>query len=111
MTLDVPSWAAKPGFREKTGLQNFDECLACTKFNNQWFADNRLGKTKFLNVLQGTYWDDAEEWYQTVKDYPLKDGEWVVITSQICIWFLKDLIQCVMMNYCKTEIGYTPRYK
>ena len=72
MTLDVPSWAAKPGFREKTGLQNFDECLACTKFNNQWFADNRLGKTKFLNVLQGTYWDDAEEWYQTVKDYPFE---------------------------------------
>ena len=64
MTLDVPSWAAKPGFREKTGLQNFDECLKCTKFNNQWFADNRLGKTKFLNVLQGTYWEDAEEWYQ-----------------------------------------------
>ena len=32
-------------------------------------ADNCLGKTKFLNVLQGTYWEDAEEWYQAVKDY------------------------------------------
>ena len=69
MTFDVPSWACKPGFREKTGLQNFDECLKCTTFNLDWFKDNRLGKTKFLNVLQGTYWDDAEQWYQTVKPY------------------------------------------
>ena len=69
MTFDVPSWACKPGFREKTGLNNFDECLKCTTYNLDWFKDNRLGNTKFLNVLQGTYWDDAEEWYQTVKPY------------------------------------------
>ena len=54
MTFDVPSWACKPGFREKTGLNNFDECLKCTTYNLEWFKDNRLGKTKFLNVLQGT---------------------------------------------------------
>jgi|TARA_B110000971_G_scaffold21937_1_gene19866 hypothetical protein len=70
MTFDVPSWACKPGFKEKTGLQNFDECLKCTTYNLDWFMDHRQGKTKFLNVLQGTYWDDAEEWYQKVKDYP-----------------------------------------
>ena len=69
MTFDVPSWACKPGFREKTGLNNFDECLKCTTYNLDWFKDNRIGNTKFLNVLQGTYWDDAEEWYQTVKPY------------------------------------------
>ena len=69
MTFDVPSWACKPGFKEKTGLQNFDECLKCTAYNLDWFMDHRQGKTKFLNVLQGTYWDDAEEWYQKVKDY------------------------------------------
>ena len=69
MKFDVPSWAYKPGFREKTGLNNFDECLKCTTFNLDWFKDNRLGNTKFLNVLQGTYWEDAEQWYQTVKPY------------------------------------------
>lgn len=72
MTLDVPSWAAKPGFKEKTGLRNFQECLDCTVHNNAWFADHRLGNTKFLNVLQGTYWDDAEQWYQAVKDFPFE---------------------------------------
>ena len=69
MTFDVPSWACKPGFKEKTGLQSFEECLKCTTYNLGWFKDNRLGYTKFLNVLQGTYWEDAEQWYQTVKPY------------------------------------------
>ena len=69
MTFDVPSWACKPGFREKTGLNNFDECLKCTTYNLDWFKDNRIGNTKWLNVLQGTYWEDAEQWYQTVKPY------------------------------------------
>ena len=69
MTFDVPSWACKPGFREKTGLNNFDECLKCTTYNLDWFKDNRIGNTKLLNVLQGTYWEDAEQWYQTVKPY------------------------------------------
>lgn len=72
MTLDVPSWAAKPGFKERTGLNSFQECLDCTVHNNAWFADNRLGRTKFLNVLQGTYWEDAERWYQAVKDFPFE---------------------------------------
>lgn len=66
-TLDVPAWAANL-YSEKTGLKTFKECLDCTMFNNRWFEENRLGKTKYLNILQGTYWDDAEEWYQTVKD-------------------------------------------
>jgi hypothetical protein len=43
--------------------------LKCTAYNLDWFMDHRQGKTKFLNVLQGTYWEDAEEWYQKVKDY------------------------------------------
>jgi hypothetical protein len=72
MTLDVPSWASKPELRERTGLKDFDECLKCTLHNNDFFVQHRQGKTKFLNVLQGTHWEDASIWYDAVKDYPFE---------------------------------------
>jgi hypothetical protein len=31
--------------------------------------ENRLGVTKFLNVLQGSNWDTAEAWYEGVKEF------------------------------------------
>ena len=30
---------------------------------------NRLGQTKFLNVLQGDDWETAQIWYDQVKDF------------------------------------------
>ena len=73
MTLDVPTWAyLEPQAKERTGLRSFDECLDATKHNLDYFADNRQGNTKFLNILQGTNWDDAQRWYDAVKDYPFE---------------------------------------
>jgi len=44
-----------------------------TKFNNKYFIENRIGSkeggTKLLNVLQGSNWENAEAWYQGVKEY------------------------------------------
>ena len=62
----------KPELRERTGLKDFDECLKCTLHNNDFFVQHRQGKTKFLNVLQGTHWEDASIWYDAVKDYPFE---------------------------------------
>ncbi len=69
MMLDVPTWACDHNHSAKTGLKTFQDCLDKTKFNNKYFLDNRLGQTKWLNVLQGTDWDDAEQWYQGVKEF------------------------------------------
>jgi hypothetical protein len=69
MVLDVPSWAANPLRSKDTGLKTFDDCLKATQFNNEFFLDNRLGATKFLNVLQGSNWEEAQIWYEAVKDY------------------------------------------
>ena len=69
MMLDVPSWACDPVNREKTGLTSFQDCLDKTCFNNEYWLTRRLGHTKFLNVLQGSDWDTAEQWYQGVKDF------------------------------------------
>jgi len=69
MMLDVPTWACDHIHSPKTGLKTFDDCLDKTRFNNEYFLKNRLGQTKFLNVLQGSDWDTAEKWYQGVKDF------------------------------------------
>lgn len=73
LTLDVPTWAyIDKTARERTGLRSFNECLAATLHNNDFFVEHRQGKTKFLNVLQGTSWEDTQIWYDAVKDYPFE---------------------------------------
>ena len=73
MMLDVPTWACDHIHSPKTGLKTFDDCLEKTRFNNDYFIKNRLGAneggTKLLNVLQGSNWENAEAWYQGVKEY------------------------------------------
>jgi hypothetical protein len=73
MMLDVPTWACDHIHSPKTGLKTFDDCLDKTRFNNDYFIKNRLGAkdggTKLLNVLQGSNWENAEAWYQGVKEY------------------------------------------
>ncbi len=69
MMLDVPTWACDHIHSPKTGLKTFEDCLEKTKFNNKYFLDNRLGQTKWLNVLQGSDWSTAEQWYQGVKEF------------------------------------------
>ena len=73
MMLDVPTWACDHIHSPKTGLKTFEDCLDKTRFNNDYFIKNRLGAkdggTKLLNVLQGSNWENAEAWYQGVKEY------------------------------------------
>jgi hypothetical protein len=82
MMLDVPTWACDKNHSPKTGLKTFDDCLEATKFNNEYFLDNRVGQTKFLNVLQGTDWETAEKWYSAVKDY--KTEGWAFGAINMC---------------------------
>ena len=74
MMLDVPTWACDHNHSPKTGLKTFEDCLEKTAFNNKYFLDNRLGQTKWLNVLQGSDWDTAEQWYQRVKEFSDPSG-------------------------------------
>jgi hypothetical protein len=76
MMLDVPTWACDHIHSPKTGLKTFEDCLDKTKFNNDYFLKNRLGQTKWLNVLQGGDWDTAEQWYQGVKEFSDPKGKY-----------------------------------
>jgi hypothetical protein len=76
MMLDVPTWACDHIHSPKTGLKTFEDCLDKTRFNNDYFLNNRLGQTKWLNVLQGGDWDTAERWYQGVKEFSDPAGKY-----------------------------------
>jgi hypothetical protein len=69
MMLDVPLWACDKNNQARTGLTDPDDCLEKTKYNNKYFLENRLGKTKWLNVLQGSDWISAQKWYDGVKEF------------------------------------------
>jgi hypothetical protein len=76
MMLDVPTWACDHIHSPKTGLKTFDDCLDKTRFNNDYFLMNRLGQTKWLNVLQGGDWETAEKWYDGVKEFSDPAGKY-----------------------------------
>jgi len=72
MILDVPTLAAAPPLNEKTGLNNWKDCLDYTLHDNDYFVKHRKGNTKFLNVLQGNNEEQADIWYDAVKHYPFE---------------------------------------
>ena len=74
MTLDIPTWTPQvPGSSEKVGIYTYQDAVNATKYNNEYFINNRKGHqeggTKFLNVLQGANHADADRWYDLMKDY------------------------------------------
>jgi hypothetical protein len=70
MILDIPAWVCRsPRGREATGINSYMEAVEATYINNDYFIQNRTGRCKFLNVLQGENHAEAEDWYQRMKKY------------------------------------------
>ena len=70
MVLDIPAWVERsPAGRRATGITSYQEAVNATKFNNEYFIKHRTGACKFLNVLQGETHQQADDWYQQVKDF------------------------------------------
>ena len=72
MILDIPTLAADPTFSGRTGITSFNQCLEFTDFNVEWFKRNRKYQTKYLNVMQGRNWAEAEYWYESMKHHDLE---------------------------------------
>jgi len=70
MCLDVPSqsFLNKPAIKLH-GIHNIEEAITATHINNEYFINNRSGKCKFLNVLQGTTHTESDSWYNEMKKY------------------------------------------
>ena len=70
MVLDIPAWVCRsPEGKAATGIEDYPQAVAATKFNNEYFIKHRNGNCKFLNVLQGEDHKQAEDWYQQMKDF------------------------------------------
>jgi len=70
MTMDIPTWTFRdPKASAASGITSYDDAVNATKYNNEYWIANRYGDTKILNVLQGGDHDEAERWYNTMKDY------------------------------------------
>lgn len=68
MTVDIPTRAiGQPRW------PRFQNCLTDTLENLATISSERKpGKTKFLNVLQGTNWLECKAWYDAVKAFPFE---------------------------------------
>ena len=74
MILDIPTWVIHDKKASRAcGITTLPEAVAATKYNNLYFMAHRRGKSnggaRFLNVLQGETHDQADDWYQQVKDF------------------------------------------
>ena len=50
----------------------FQDAMDISFDNFKYFEKNQSGKTKFLNVIQGTFSDEYKEWYHKFKDFDFK---------------------------------------
>lgn len=70
MTMDIPTWTYRdPKAAAACGIYSYDDAVNATKFNNDFWVNNRDPKLKILNVLQGGNHDEADHWYDLMKDY------------------------------------------
>lgn len=69
MCLDIPTGTLQhPRGRAASQITTYEQCLAATRYNNDWFRDNNQG-LRILNILQGHSEQESHDWYQAVKDY------------------------------------------
>lgn len=70
LTMDIPTWTFRdPKAASASGITSYDDAVAATKYNNEYWINNRKGDLKILNVLQGGNHDEADHWYDLMKDY------------------------------------------
>lgn len=70
LTLDIPTWTFRdPKAAIASGINSYDDAVSATKYNNNYWINNRQGDFKILNVLQGGNHAEADHWYDLMKDY------------------------------------------
>ena len=70
MVLDIPAWVSRsPEGAEASKIGSYQEAVEGTQQNNEYFIKNRNGNCKFLNVLQGENFAQADDWYEQMKKF------------------------------------------
>jgi hypothetical protein len=75
MTIDMPLWATTPaGINSPFHKCTEDQLLAMTLKNLKLIDANKKGRTKWLNVIQGTTPENTVRWWNEVNWF--RDGGW-----------------------------------
>ena len=70
MILDIPAWVARsPEGAAASKISSYQEAVEGTQENNEYFIKHRNGNCKFLNVLQGENFAQADDWYNQMKHF------------------------------------------
>jgi len=70
MILDIPAWVDRsPEGSAASKISSYQEAVDGTRYNNEYFMKHRDGSCKFLNVLQGENFAQADDWYEQMKDF------------------------------------------
>ena len=70
MILDIPAWVSRsPEGAKASKISSYQEAVDGTRINNDYVMKHRNGNCKFLNVLQGENFAQADDWYEQMKDY------------------------------------------
>ena len=70
MILDIPAWVSRsPEGASASKISSHQEAVEGTQQNNEYFIKNRNGNCKFLNVLQGENFAQADDWYSQMKQF------------------------------------------
>jgi hypothetical protein len=77
MTIDMPLWA-RDASNSKTPFHacSVQELIDMSLGNLEYIKKHARGKTKWLNVLQGTTEKDSKQWWDAVKGYRM--GGWAL---------------------------------
>ncbi len=80
MTIDMPLWARLPS-NSKTPFHkcSVQQLIDLSVDNLKFIKSNTNGRTKWLNVLQGTEPKDSKLWWDAVKNYRM--GGWALAGS------------------------------
>jgi hypothetical protein len=70
MTIDMPLWAKLPqNMNTPFHKCTTEELIQLSVENLKFIQSNRLGNTKWLNVIQGTNAKDSVKWWNAVKNF------------------------------------------
>jgi len=96
MTIDMPLWAKLPS-NSKTPFHkcSVQELIELSNGNLEYIKRNAKGKTKWLNVLQGTSAEDSTLWWNAVKGYRM--GGWALAGSVGWRGGLENVLRYVML--------------
>jgi len=76
MNLDFPPYSLSKISKNQQEIM-FKERLDISVKNFKYFYDNKTGKTKYINILQGKTPDHLNMWFDNIKDFDF-DGGWAI---------------------------------